>query len=169
MFLEYLFPYVRHEVKTTAKESEVLRRVRFAFLDEDRYTVQTDEDSFLVKEKMTRYSGSIRMGNSFAPIAKGTFRVDAGHTVVSVMIRPRLISLLILLVFLTVYAAAFVMGVIGLGVHAVSPQDGSDGSIAALLVLYPLILLVQYFAFKRPAKRMCVMIDQAIAEAEKQE
>lgn len=166
MFLEKFLPMLHHEIETKADKATILREIKLASVDDDLYHTEIEGDTFVIKAPLYRYSGIVRYHNSFAPLAKGRLETEAGRTKVKITLRPRIFSMVFLAVFLVISFLGFIIGMCYLPseVRAISRGEAYEG-IFSFLIMFPAIIAMQYFFFKRPARRLCEHIESIVVKA----
>ena len=118
------------------------------------YRTYFSENGFCVAEKTRRYSGFVRINNSFAPVAVGKFSEQDGMTVVSVLIRMRLLVCLLWYLLCLFSALGLIASLIGLAT--------GQAAFAMGIVLFLFCYGLPFFAFRRPAKRLKAFLEYAL-------
>lgn len=138
-FIQRLLFLEKYQIQTKLSKQQILNRVKsFVDTEDTGYYGGVSENGFFVGEKFIKHSAFVRTQNSFAPIAKATIVENEGITTVSIVIRMHLIPLI---VFIPMHIMFLLT-----------------------IVLFPLELLILYFCFVKPAKRLKQEIENLLME-----
>ena len=144
----------KFEIKTKLSKESVQRTLEFETREHYDYRTYFSKKGFCVAEK-TRKSlvfGSIH--NSFAPVAVGKFSEQDGMTVISVLIRMRLLVCLLWYLLYLFSALGLIVSLIGLAT--------GQAAFAMGIVLFLFCYGLPFFAFGRPAKRLKAFLENLL-------
>lgn len=163
-FLLKLLPFECYELQTKLSKDRILNTVKTKIDPYGDYRSRVSEDGFCVAEKNHKSLGIGNTHNSFAPVAHAKVRESDGLSTVSVNIRMNLIVQAIFLPLYVFSVLAFVFAIANAIVYATGAMDGAEYELASLtlLLMFPIMQLLMYFAFKRPAKRLRKFLDELI-------
>ena len=135
--LQRLFLFEKCEIKTRLPKKEILKKIdSFADLEYTDYWGIISEDGFFIAEKnRKRFTGRFKR-NSFAPVAKAKITESDGITTVSMVIRMNILALIL---FVPIYIISLLT-----------------------IVLFPFSLILLYFAFIIPEKRLKEAIENLL-------
>ena len=154
IFLQKILLIEKLEIKTKISKERAKTVLKMEAAKNGDYRTYFSENGFCVAEKTRRYSGFVRINNSFAPVAVGKFSEQDGMTVASVLIRMRLLVCLLWYLLCLFSVLAVIAAVVGLAVGEVELLIG----IPCFLFCYGL----PFFAFRRPAKRLKAFLEYAL-------
>lgn len=128
-FLQRLLLFNKYDIQTKLSKQQILDRVK-SFVDDiyTDYYGSISESGFFVGEKAIKHSAFVHTNNSFAPIAKGTIVENDEVTTVTITTRMHLLTLI---PFFPIYVISLLT-----------------------VFLFPFVLLLLYFAFLKPQKRL---------------
>ena len=127
--IQHLLLFEKLEIQTKLSKKEILKKIEsFADPDYTDYYGSVSDDGFFIVEKNRKNFVGGHTQNSFAPIARAKIDEREGISSVSIVIR---MNILVLILFAPIYF------------------------ISLLLILpFPIMLIILYFAFVKPAKRL---------------
>jgi len=138
-FVQRLLLFEKCEIQTKLSKKEILQKIdAFADPQYSDYYGNVSEDGFFVAEKNIKTFAGGHSQNSFAPVAKAKITEKEGVTTVSMVIRMKL---LVLILFAPIYIISLLT-----------------------VVLFPLVLILLYFTFVKPAKRLKNSIEDLLVE-----
>ncbi len=136
-FLQRLFLFEKCEIKTKLSKKEILKKIdSFADPEYTYYYGSISEDGFFIAEKNIKHFTGGHSQNSFAPVAKAKITESDGMTTVSMVIR---MNLLVLILFAPIYFISLLT-----------------------VFFFPFMLILLYFAFVKPAKRLKEAIENLL-------
>ena len=128
-FFQHLLLFEKFEIRSRQPKREILKRLRdLADPEYTDYYGSVDEDDFYIAEKNRKHFFGGHSQNSFAPVATGTVIEQDGEVVVRGTVR---MNMLVLVLFAPVYFLSMLT-----------------------IVFFPIMYLIMYFAFVKPAKRL---------------
>ncbi len=127
--IQHLLLFEKLEIQTKLSKKEILKKIEsFADPDYTDYYGSVSDDGFFIAEKNRKHFVGGHAQNSFAPIARAKIDEREGISSVSVVIR---MNILVLILFVPIYLISLL-----------------------LIVPFPIMLVVLYFSFIKPAKRL---------------
>lgn len=138
-FVQRLLLFEKCEIQTKLSKKEILQRID-SFADPrytDYYGKVSDEGFYITEKNIKTFAGG-HSQNSFAPVAKAKITEKEGIATVSMVIR---MNLLVLILFAPIYVISLLT-----------------------VVLFPFMLLLLYFFFVKPAKRLKTSIEDLLVE-----
>ena len=131
--------FEKFEIQTSLSKKEILKKVKsFADPKYTDYYGSISENGFFIGEKNIKYYTGGHSTNSFAPIAKAEINEKEGISSVSVVIR---MNILVLVLFVPIYLVSLF-----------------------LIIPFPIVLAILYFAFIKPAKRLKTILEELLLE-----
>lgn len=127
--IQHLLLFEKIEIQTNLSKKEILKKVEsFADPDYTEYYGSVSDNGFFIAEKNRKAFAGGHTLNCFAPIAWAKIDEQNGISSVSVVLR---MHILVLLFFAPIYLISLL-----------------------LIVPFPIILVILYFSFIKPAKRL---------------
>ena len=137
--LQHLLLFETCRFQTKLPGREIVKRIE-SFLDpfHTNYYGSTWEDGFYIAEKNRQTSMGVRTQNSFAPVVTGKITEQDGITTVSMVFRMNILAMIL---FIPFYVASLIT-----------------------VIMFPLMLLLLYFAFVKPVERLKDTISSLLVE-----
>ena len=137
--IQHLLLFEKIEIQTKLSKKEILEKIEsFADPDYTDYYGSVADDGFFIAEKSRKTFAGGHTQNSFAPIARAKIDERDGITSVSVVLR---MNLLVLILFAPIYFISLL-----------------------LIVPFPIMLIILYFAFVKPAMRLKETLENLLLE-----
>lgn len=137
--IQRLLLFEKFEIKTKLSKKEILKKIEsFAAPEYTDYYGSVSESGFFIAEKNRKHFAGGHTQNSFAPIARAKIDEKDGISSVSVVLR---MNILVLILFVPIYLISLL-----------------------LIVPFPIMLIVLYFAFIKPAKRLRETLEDLLLE-----
>ena len=137
--IQHLLLFEKLEIQSNLSKKEILKRIEsFADADLTDYYGSVSDNGFSVTQKSRkRFAGGYTQ-NSFAPVASAKIDESEGISSVSVIIR---MNMLVLILFAPIYLISLL-----------------------LIVPFPIMLVVLYFSFMKPAKKLREALENLLKE-----
>ena len=132
-----VFFFEKCEIKTKLSKKVILKKIdSWADPEYTDYYGSISEGGFFIAEKNRKYFTGGHIQNPFAPVATAKITESEGMTTVSMVIR---MNLLVLILFAPIYIISLLT-----------------------VVLFPFMLILLYYAFIKPAKRLKETIENLL-------
>jgi len=142
------------EIKTKLSKDRVNIVLEKEISKKYGYRACFSENGFCVAEKTHKSLGFGGVHNSFAPVAVANFSEQDGMTVISVLIRMRLVVCLLWYLLYLFSALGLIVSLIGLAT--------GQAAFAMGFVLFLFCYGLPFFAFRRPAKRLKAFLENLL-------
>lgn len=159
-----LLLFERFKIQTTASTNDLLKSIESLIeAESDDYYGHISEDRFFIGEKNRKYHFGGQSRNSLAPIATGKIQTAETGTTVSVTVRMNLLSCIVLIPIYFCCALCFLFGTVDAILQGIGAMAGAGAFPSYELFLpFPIMLILLFFAFWRPAKRLRKKIEAAL-------